>query len=127
MSPAPTIRLAPSGAATGALKPMAAPTGPITPVGAAAAPPTIALPKATVQLQAPTKPLGTSFASPSQMATLQVDDDDDAAGNEGLVNILSGVGLVAAFIVLAFQLMTADTWISSEDNPKKGDWTLLLE
>jgi hypothetical protein len=29
--------------------------------------------------------------------------------------------------VLAFQLMTADTWISVEDNPKKGDWTLLLE
>ena len=125
MSPAPTIRLAPSGAPTGALKPPGAPTGPIRPGGGS--PPTIALPKATVQLQAPTKPLGTSFASPSQMATLQADDDDDSAGNENLANILSGVGFAAALIVLAFQLMTADTWISVEDNPKKGDWTLLLE
>lgn len=116
MSPAPTIRLAASGAATGALRPP----------GAAGAPPTIALPKATVQLQAPTKPLGTSFASPSQMATLQADDEDEASG-DGLANILSGVGLAAALIVLAFQLMTANAWISAEDNPKKGDWTLLLE
>ena len=61
------------------------------------------------------------------MATLQADDDDDAAGNENLANILSGVGFAAALIVLAFQLVTADTWISVEDNPKKGDWTLLLE
>lgn len=61
------------------------------------------------------------------MATLQADDDEDTAGNENLVNILSGVGFAAALIVLAFQLVTADTWISVEDNPKKGDWTLLLE
>lgn len=61
------------------------------------------------------------------MATLQAEDDDEAAGNENLVNILSGVGFAAALIVLAFQLVTADTWISVEDNPKKGDWTLLLE
>jgi hypothetical protein len=111
MSPAPTIRLATT----------AAPAAPKLPGGAA---PTMALPKATVQLQAPTQPLGTSFSSPSQVATTQ-DDEDDEDGKEGLVNILSGVGLAAALIVLAFQLMTANTWISAEDNPNKGDWTQL--
>ena len=44
----------------------------------------------------------------------------------GLVNILSGVGLAAALVVLAFQLMTANVWISAEDAEKVGDWTQLL-
>lgn len=113
MSPAPTIRLATS-----------APTGVIRPGGS----PTMALPKATVQLQPPTAPLGTSFSSPSQMATLQADDDDDAGeANEGLAKILSGVGFAAALVVLAFQLMTASTWVGAEDNDKKGDWMQLLD
>ena len=60
MAPAPTIRLAASGA----------PTAAVRPTGATGAP-TMALPKATVQLQAPTQPLGTASSSPSQMATLQ--------------------------------------------------------
>ena len=84
----------------------------------------MALPKATVQLQAPTQPLGTSFSSPSQMATAK-EDDEEEEGNEGLANILSGVGLAAALIVLAFQLMTASVWVSAEDNPRTGDWTQL--
>ncbi len=112
MSPAPTIRLATT----------AAPTGPVRPAGGA---PTMALPKATVQLQAPTQPLGTSFSSPSQMATMQADDEEEEGGNDGLANILSGVGLAAALIVLAFQLMTANTWISAPDNQTPGDWTQL--
>jgi len=113
MSPAPTIRLAAS-----------APTGAIRPGGGA--PPTMALPKATVQLQPPTQPLGTSFPSASQMATVQADEDEESGG-AGLANILSGVGFAAALVVLAFQLMTASTWISAEDNSKKGDWMQLLE
>jgi hypothetical protein len=84
----------------------------------------MALPKATVQLQAPTQPLGTSF-SPSQMATVQSDDEEDGEGNQGLANILSGVGLAAALVVLVVQLMTANVWISAEDNPRTGDWTQL--
>jgi hypothetical protein len=85
----------------------------------------MALPKATVQLQPPTQPLGTSFSSPSQMATVQSDDDEEEGGNEGLANILSGVGLAAALIVLAFQLMTANLWINAPDNQTPGDWTQL--
>jgi hypothetical protein len=85
----------------------------------------MALPKATVQLQAPTQPLGTSFSSPSQMATVQADDDEEEGGNEGLANILAGVGLAAALVVLAFQLMTANLWISAPDSQAPGDWTQL--
>jgi hypothetical protein len=84
----------------------------------------MALPKATVQLQAPTQPLGTSFSSPSQMATLKTDDDEEE-GNSGLANILSGVGLAAALIVLVSQLMTANVWINAKDNPRTGEWTQL--
>lgn len=84
----------------------------------------MALPKATVQLQAPTQPLGTTF-SPSQAPTLATDDEDEEEVGQGLANILSGVGLAAALIVLAFQLMAAGTWINAEDNEKKGDWTQL--
>lgn len=88
----------------------------------------MALPKATVQLQPPTQPLGTSFSSPSQMATMQADDDDDeVAGDDGLAKILSGVGLLAALVVLSFQLMTASTWIGADDNSKKGEWSQLLD
>jgi hypothetical protein len=115
MAPAPTIRLASAGA----------PTSPAAKLPGS--PPTVALPKATVQLQAPTQPLGTSFSQPSQAATLQNDDDEEEGGNEGLATILSGVGLAAALIVLAFQLMTANVWISAPDNAKTGDWMQLLE
>jgi hypothetical protein len=86
----------------------------------------MALPKATVQLQAPTQPIGTSMPMPT-MATMHDDDDsdDESAENGGMNAILSGVGLVAAIIVLLFQLMTANVWINSEDSPNKGQWTQL--
>ncbi|MBC8126535.1 MAG: hypothetical protein H8M99_05245 [Gloeobacteraceae cyanobacterium ES-bin-144] len=110
--PAPTIRLAAPGSATVALKP----------AGGAAT-----LPKATVQLQAPTRPLGTSFPSASQSATLKVEDDEEEeeSANEGVANILAGVGLVAALALLTFQIMTASVWVSAPDNEKAGDWTQL--
>jgi len=113
MSPAPTIRLATS-----------APTGALRPPGAGGAP-TMALPKATVQLQPPTQPLGTSFSSGSPAATVQSDDDDEEGGNDTIVNILSGVGFAAALVVLAFQLMTANVWINAPDSQTPGDWTRL--
>lgn len=65
-------------------------------------------------------------ASPSQAATLQVEDDEEEGANEGVVNILAGVGLAAAIVVLVFQLMLANTWISAEDNPQTGDWSQLF-
>jgi hypothetical protein len=114
MAPAPTIRLATS-----------SPTGAIRPPGATAGGlPTMALPKATVQLQPPTQPLGTTFP-PSQAPTLATDDEDEEEAGQGLLNILSGVGLAAAIVILVFQLMTAGTWVNAEDNEKKGDWTQL--
>jgi hypothetical protein len=86
----------------------------------------MALPKATVQLQAPTQPLGTTFP-PSQAPTLATDDEDEdeEEAGQGLTTILSGVGLAAAVIVLVFQLITAGTWVNAEDNEKKGNWTQL--
>ncbi|BCU76998.1 hypothetical protein [Luteolibacter sp. LG18] len=149
-APAPTIPLRPAGAPTvpgaptapgGAprppgpaptipLRPAGAPTLPPAAGGASAAPapgPTVALPKATVQLQAPTQPLGTAARpSFSQAATLQADDEEDSAGGEGIANALSVVGFIAALAVLAFQLMIANTWISAEDNPEAGSWGQLF-
>lgn len=84
----------------------------------------MALPKATVQLQPPTKALGTTF-SPSQAMTVQADEEEEEAAGQGLVTILSGFGLAAAIVVLVFQVMTASTWINAEDNDNKGDWTQL--
>lgn len=116
-SPAPTIRLAtsaaPIGAATSALKPSGG---------------TPTLPKATVQLQAPTQPLGTSFPStPSQVGTMQMDDDEAEEANDGIVKVLAGVGFAAALALLVFQVMIAKTWIAVEDNPRTGDWSQLIE
>ena len=84
----------------------------------------MALPKATVQLQAPTQPLGTAFP-PSRAPTLATEEEEEEEAGQGLANILSGVGLAAALVVLAFQVITADTWVNAEDNEKKGDWTQL--
>lgn len=87
----------------------------------------MALPKATVQLQPPTQPLGTSIPA-SQIGTLQAnDEDDDSEGNENITNILSIVGFIAALVVLGFQLMTANVWISAEDNARTGEWSQLME
>jgi hypothetical protein len=112
MAPAPTIRLA-SATPTGAIRP-AAP-------GATG----MVLPKATVQLQTPTQPLGTSFSSTTQAATLQGDDEDEETGG-GLMKLLAFVGFAAALVVLSLQLMTANTWINAEGNTTKGDWMQLF-
>ena len=61
------------------------------------------------------------------MATVQTEDDEDAEPNEGLANMLSIVGFIAALAVLTFQLLTANTWITARDNPKPGDWTQLMD
>jgi hypothetical protein len=94
------------------------------------APPTLAptLPKATVQLQPPTQPIGTTPPSLTQSATLKVEEDDEDEGATGtLLKVLSGVGLAAAIVLLAFQLMLADVWINVEDNPNAGVWSQLFE
>lgn len=115
-TPAPTIRLATS-SATSALRP-----------GGGGAP---TLPKATVQLQAPTQPLGTSFP-PTPGVSFRVEEEEEEDDNSGLANILAGVGFAAAVAVLAFQLLLANTWISvedarGEDSGKAGDWARIIE
>jgi hypothetical protein len=78
-----------------------------------------------VQLAPPTAPLGVS--SPSLAPSLQIEEEEEGNSQEGLLNILSGVGFAAALLVLVLQLMCANVWISVEDNPKTGDWSQLLE
>jgi len=109
--PERTIRLA-SAAPTAALRP-----GGITPT----------LPKATVQLQPPTQPLGTAFPSSSQAATFKVEEEEEVEANAGVVNILASVGMAAALVVLALQLLQAKVWIGVEDNPKVNQWTQLFD
>jgi hypothetical protein len=104
-APAPTIRLntAPGpGAPTVALKtaPLGAPAGQ-----------TVSLPKATVQLQPPTQPLGTAGPSLTQAATIRTsDDEEESAGASTIANILSVLGFIGAAAVVAVQCMTVNLW-----------------
>jgi hypothetical protein len=85
----------------------------------------MALPKATVQLQAPTAPLGSTFASSTpSMAT---EDEEEEEGSNVVTNVLSIVGFVAALVVLSFQIMTANVWVSAKDNAKSGEWSQLMD
>ena len=133
--PAPTIPLRTAGAASPAapaptikLATSAAPIGPAPTIALKTAGGSPALPKATVQLTAPTQPVASS--SPSQMATLPVDDDEDDSAGSPLVNGLSIVGFVAALALLAFQIMIANVWISKDDpttQDRAGEWARLFE
>ena len=121
---APTIRLAttnaPIGAPTIALKTANAPL----PGGA----PTVSLPKATVALNPPTKPLSPTSAAATQKPTLStMEEPEDETGAGTFSKILAGVGLVAAIVVLSLQLKISSIWIGAEDNDRKDDWSLLLE
>jgi hypothetical protein len=97
------------------------------PGGATGAP---SLPKATVQLQAPTQPLSAATASASQMATLKMDEEEeDESGASGLLKFLSVVGFIAACVVLYFQYDISNTWINASDREAtiKGDFMQLFE
>ncbi len=72
-----------------------------------------------MQLQTPTRPLGTVSAVPTRTPTLQVEEEVEEEG-AGLNKILSGVGLAAALLVLTFQILMANVWINAEDNPNKA-------
>jgi WAS/WASL-interacting protein len=129
--PAPTIPLRPAGA------PAAAPAPTIrlatAPVGAPAAP-TVALkppgsaptlPKATVQLQLPPAAAGASATTLAPTPHVEEPEEEESGG--AMPKILAGVGLVAALVLLALQLMLAATWINAGDNPKAGEWSQLIE
>jgi hypothetical protein len=127
------VPLRPPGAPTQPTVKLATTTAPLNPAsprvalpGAKPAGAVPALPKATVQLQAPTAPLGS--LAPSQAVTFRIDDEEDDLDQEdGLVKILSGVGLAAALALFVSQIMLANVWINSEDNPRKGDWSQIIE
>lgn len=92
---------------------------PTAPGGIPSATPTIALPKATVQLQPPSALPGTT-PTPTVATFSTVVTEDEEEGNEKLVNILSIVTLVAAVVVFFFQFSTASIWVNAEDNPNQG-------
>ncbi|MCU0779566.1 MAG: hypothetical protein MUF04_00530 [Akkermansiaceae bacterium] len=123
-APAPTIKLAtstaPVGAPTIALKTATQPLG--TPGGAPS------LPKATVQLQAPTQPLTAGTASASQLATFEMDEEEES-GAAGFIKVLSIVGFIAACVLAYFQFDIASTWINASDRDElmKGDFMQLFE
>lgn len=121
-APAPTIALRPAGAPTA---PAPAPTirlntapGPGAPTVALKTAPlgvpggqTVSLPKATVQLQPPTQPLGTSGPSLTQAATIRTsDDEEESAGVSTISNILSILGFLGAAAVVVLQSMTISLW-----------------
>lgn len=105
-APAPTIKLntpVGAGAPTVALK--------TAPLGAPAGGQTISLPKATVQLQPPTQPLGTSGPSLTQAATIRTaDDEEESAGASTIANVLSILGFLGAAAVVVIQSMTVSLW-----------------
>ena len=118
-APAPTIALRAAGSASApapapTIK-LNTPTGPGAPgvafkTAPAGAPgPTVALPKATVQLQPPTQPISTSGPTLSQAATIQTDDEEDAVDSP-VVGILSVLGFLGAAAVLVIQFMTLGLW-----------------
>jgi len=55
------------------------------------------------------------------------DSDDAEEGGEGLINALSAVTLVAALVILFFQVKTANTWINAEDSPSRGEWAQIFK
>lgn len=135
---APTIKLNTSPMAPtapgGPPKPASAPTAPLKAPGAPTAPgsapapgPTIALPKATVQLNPPTQPLGTQGPAASQMATMPVSEEEES-GASPLLSALSIIGFLGAAAVIAIQLMTANVWLTKDDQGKtiQADWARLF-
>ncbi|MEI6818530.1 MAG: hypothetical protein WCL19_02900 [Verrucomicrobiota bacterium] len=111
---APTIPLRSSVALPGTI---AAPTVRISPVGL----PT--LPKATVPLQKTAQPLEPGPSVEPHAAAAE--EEEEATQGQLLLNVLSGVGLVAALVVFTLQFMAASKWINAEDNPKAGQWSQL--
>lgn len=122
----PTIKLATTNAPIGA--PTIALKTANTPLPGGGGAPTVSLPKATVALNPPTKPLSPTSASATQKPTLSTAHENaDESGAEGFSKVLAAVGLVAAIVVLGLQLKIANIWIAVEDNERSGDWSLLLE
>lgn len=85
------------------------------------------LPKATVPLKGPATP-GASLPKPKIASNEQeeTDEQEEAETNDGVLKILSAVGLAAAIVVLATQLTVANVWINAEDSETPGQWLQIL-
>ncbi len=88
--------------------------------------PTIALPKATVQLPTAKVPAVAVAGAASAPAAAEEDDGEVEEKGAGLAKMLTLVCFIAACAVLALQLMTANVWISAEDNSQSGQWGQLF-
>jgi hypothetical protein len=87
----------------------------------------IALPKATVPLQAPSAPAAavSPLAMPAVLPDDEVEEEEESAGK--LESTLSIVALVAAVIVLGFQFVVASTWVKAPDKaPEEQGWGQLF-
>lgn len=86
---------------------MALKTAPV-PAGGAQ---TVSLPKATVQLQPPTQPLGTAGPSLTQAPTIRTSDEpEEDATSSTAENILSILGFLGAAAVVYFQCQAVSLW-----------------
>jgi hypothetical protein len=54
-----------------------------------------------------------------------IENEDEESDTSAVVTVLSGLGLVAALVVLTFQLVTANTWVSAPENEGQG-WSALF-
>jgi hypothetical protein len=142
----PTMKLAtsnaPVGAPTIALKTAGLPPlGTATPTALSSpSAQTASLPKATVSLNPPTKPLSpvgsatkplspiSAGAKTIKQATLSTSEQDDIeSGASGFTKILAGVGLAAAILVLSLQLKMSNIWLNADDFEYPGDWMQILK
>jgi hypothetical protein len=115
---APTVPLRPAGAAP--VRPAPAPTVPLRPAGTASLPGGVALPKATVQLAAPTQPLSTPRPTFNQGPAVE---EEEVEAESGVSTALAAGAMIAALVLLGFQLMIANTWIQQTAD---GSWANLF-
>jgi hypothetical protein len=85
------------------------------------------LPKATIPLKSPATP-GASLPKPkiASAEEEESDEQEETETNDGVLTILSAVGLAAAIVVLVTQLTVANVWINAEDSETAGQWLQIL-
>ena len=62
------------------------------------------------------------------MATMPVSEEEDESGASPLVSALAVLGFLGAAAVIAIQLMTANVWLTKDDQgaPRDADWGRLF-
>ena len=131
-APAPTVALKTAGGPIGGGAPRPAPTVPLKLGGAAAATTplktqplttpgaTAQLPKATVPLGG-TQQLGQPTGLQTTPGTIGGFDDEEVEENSTITSVLAILALVVALAALAFQVLTAKTWVDTT-TPEPREW-----